>query len=81
MRNVLAVVSMLLGVVVLAVGVSMLWAIVASWCIVGMCACLAMAGIVLPFTVQWSWWLVLALWLFGIVIGLLFNGLRVRVER
>lgn len=80
MRYVLAVVSMVLGAVVVAVGVSLVWAIVASWCLVGLCACLTLAGVVLPCTVQWSWWLVLALWLLGIMISLLFNGLRVRVE-
>ena len=76
MREVLGVVLVVLGALALAVVVSMLWAFVASWCLVGLCACLTMAGIVLPFTLSWSWWLVLALWLLGIVIALLFNGLR-----
>lgn len=81
MRSIWGIVAVVIGALVIAVGVSFLWAIVASWCLVGLWACLSMAGVMLPFTLSWSWWLVLALWLLSIIIAFLFNGLRVRTSK
>ena len=74
MRNVLGVLVLVLGTILLAVCVSLLLAVVASWCFVGLCALLQMVGVMLPFVVEWSWELVVVFWFFGIIVALLVRG-------
>lgn len=79
LARVLMVASVVLGVVVLAVVWSFAWAFVASWCVVGLTVCLSMAGI-MSASIAWSWWLVLAFWLLGVIVMLLFSGMRVNAR-
>lgn len=83
MRNVLAralmIISVMLGAILLAIVWSFVWAFVASWCVVGLTVCLSMAGI-MSVSIAWSWWLVLAFWLLGVIVMLLFSGMRVNAH-
>lgn len=81
MSQVLRIVGVVIGAVVVGVLFSFVWAFIAAWCLVGVWAVLPLAGIPVPFALSWSWWLVLAFWLFGIIISLLFNGLKVRTTK
>lgn len=81
MRYVWHVLVVALCAAVVAVIVSVLWAVVTSWCIIGVLTALAAAGIVPAIALEWTWWIALALWVLMVIIGVVVHVVRGRTQR